>query len=62
VVDADGIGRAFPELQMCLPYVYGCPAYPSGIADEKGNVLTFNKVTSPKQLENIARAICTSMG
>ena len=38
VVDGDGMGRAFPELQMVLPTLSGIAATPMSIADEKGNV------------------------
>ena len=37
LVDADLMGRAFPELQMCLPSLSGVSATPMAIADEKGN-------------------------
>ena len=36
VVDADGMGRAFPELQMKTFYTYGVPPTPLALADEKG--------------------------
>lgn len=62
VVDADGMGRAFPELQMFLPYIYGCAPYPAGIADEKGNTLAMAKVTSSLELEKYFRIICVNMG
>lgn len=31
IVDADGMGRAFPELQMFLPFVYGSLPYPAAV-------------------------------
>jgi hypothetical protein len=37
VVDGDGMGRAFPEVQMMTYLIYGDPATPAAIADEKGN-------------------------
>ena len=37
VVDADGMGRAFPEVQMVTATIYGIPATPMALADEKGN-------------------------
>src|SRR5919109_3175352 len=37
LVDADGMGRAFPEIQMVVPTMYGVAATPMAIADEKGN-------------------------
>ncbi len=37
LVDADGMGRAFPEIQMVTPTLHGVSATPMAIADEKGN-------------------------
>lgn len=37
VVDDDGMGRAFPELQMKTYFVYGVRCYPLCVADENGN-------------------------
>lgn len=62
MVDGDGMGRAFPELQMFIPYIYGCCPYPAGIADEKGNALAMAKVTSPLELEKYFRIVCVNMG
>ena len=38
LVDADGMGRAYPELQMFTGSLYGISATPMAIADDKGNV------------------------
>ncbi|MGC9530220.1 MAG: DUF917 domain-containing protein [Candidatus Bipolaricaulaceae bacterium] len=38
VIDADGMGRAFPELQMTSFYVHGVSPSPTVAADEKGHV------------------------
>ena len=37
LVDADGMGRAFTEIQMVTPTMYGVSATPMALADEKGN-------------------------
>ena len=37
IVDADGMGRAFPEIQMVIPTLHGVTATPMAVADEKGN-------------------------
>ena len=34
-LDVDGMGRAFPELQMFSPFIYGLKAYPSAVAGDK---------------------------
>ncbi len=41
VVDGDGMGRAFPEVQMTTFFIYGAKPAPAAIADEKGNVVVF---------------------
>jgi len=51
VVDADGMGRAFPEIQMVTPTMYGVSATPMALADEKGNAAI---------IETISRAGTTS--
>lgn len=62
VVDADGMGRAFPELQMYLPLIYGCRAWPSCVADNKGEVVCCSHVSTPKALEDFFRIECVRMG
>lgn len=62
IVDADGMGRAFPELQMFLPFVYGSPAYPAALGDEKGNVVAVSFVKTSKHLENFLRMKVVEMG
>ncbi len=39
VIDADGMGRAFPELQMTSFYIHGVSPSPTAAADEKGHVM-----------------------
>ncbi len=61
MVDADGMGRAFPEIQMVTPTMYGIAATPMAIADEKGNsaiITTFDN----RWTERLARTICIDMG
>ncbi len=61
VVDADLMGRAFPELQMCLPSLYGVAATPMAMADEKGNSVVI-KTISNRWTERIARSVTIDMG
>jgi DUF917 family protein len=61
VVDADCMGRAFPEAQMVLPTLYGMPASPMGVADEKGNVALYD-TTSNLWAERLARSTTVHMG
>lgn len=54
VVDVDGMGRAFPELQMVTFYLDGIAATPMVIADEKGNSTLLNTIDNV-WAERIAR-------
>jgi DUF917 family protein len=62
LVDGDGMGRAFPELQMTTYMIYGAPAFPSAIADERGNRVVFAAVSDGRWLERLARSVTVSMG
>ncbi len=62
VVDADGMGRAFPEFQMKTFFVYGVPCCPMAIADEKGNSIIVRETVTPEWAERIARAVTIQMG
>ncbi|WP_126425483.1 DUF917 domain-containing protein [Brevibacillus marinus] len=61
VVDVDGMGRAFPELQMVTFHLDGIAASPFVIADEKGNVVLLNTIDNLWG-ERIARAATIQMG
>jgi DUF917 family protein len=61
LVDADMMGRAFPELQMCTPTLYGITATPMAIADEKGNSAVINTVSN-RWTETLARTLTIDMG
>ena len=61
VVDADGMGRAFPELQMVTFYLDGISATPAVIADEKGNSALLKTIDNV-WTERIARAATIQMG
>ena len=62
VLDGDGMGRAFPEVQMSTFMIYGASAAPSAIADEKGNVVVFQNMLDMYWLETFARATAVKMG
>ncbi|QEE35729.1 DUF917 domain-containing protein [Octadecabacter sp. SW4] len=62
VVDGDGMGRAFPEMQMITWSIYGQRSAPAAMADEKGNVVVFRDTPSDKWLEDLARATVVAMG
>jgi DUF917 family protein len=61
VVDGDGMGRAFPELQMETFHVYGVQGTPAVVADERGAVVTI-ETEDNFQLEWIARGVTIRMG
>ncbi|WAH42087.1 DUF917 domain-containing protein [Alicyclobacillus fastidiosus] len=44
LVDADGMGRAFPEIPMTALHFGGIPATPMMVADEKGNTVLLSTV------------------
>lgn len=61
MVDCDGMGRAFPELQMVTFTIGGVSATPMALTDEKGNSAIFNTITN-KWTEELARAVTMSCG
>jgi len=62
VVDCDGMGRAFPQLQQFGPFMYGCPVYPAVITSMHGNSVCCLKTNSSVGLENFFRKHCIEMG
>lgn len=61
IVDGDGMGRAFPELQMVSMTMGGISACPMAMADEKGNSIVLNTVDN-LSTEKFARVITVEMG
>lgn len=61
MVDADGMGRAFPELQMVTFTIGGISASPMALTDEKGNSVIFETITN-QWTEELARAVTMSCG
>ena len=61
LVDCDGMGRAFPELQMVTFTIGGMNATPMALTDEKGNSVIFETITN-KWTEELARAVTMSCG
>ncbi|WP_405068454.1 DUF917 domain-containing protein [Kribbella sp. NBC_01510] len=62
VVDADGMGRAFPELQMETFSVYGVPGSPMAIAGEHDETVVIDTGTDNQQMEWLARGITIRLG
>lgn len=61
MLDVDGMGRAFPEIQMFTATVFGYSATPMALSDEKGNNAIINTVTN-RWTETLARTLCIDMG
>ncbi|MGP3910968.1 DUF917 domain-containing protein [Nonomuraea sp. 10N515B] len=61
LLDADGMGRAFPEVQMVSMYVAGLPADLVIMTDVAGNVVTIRPIDGLWS-ERLARAVCVAAG
>jgi DUF917 family protein len=61
VIDADGMGRAFPELQMETFHVYGVPGTPMAITNEHGDTALVTSHDN-ETMEWLARGITIRMG
>lgn len=63
IVDADTMGRAFPKVDMALPYVYGqaSPA-PAVLSDARGNVQIVARVEDSHRFESVIRSACVELG
>jgi DUF917 family protein len=61
LVDADGMGRAFPEIQMIVATMHGVKATPMTLADEKGNTAVIDTVDN-SWTERLARTLTVDFG
>ena len=61
VVDADGIGRAFPEIPQVTMHLAGIPASPAVVTDERGNLVVFRTISGP-WMERLERAASVEFG
>ena len=61
IVDGDGMGRAFPELQMVSMTMHDIKATPMVMADDKGNSIVINAVDN-LATEKFARVATIEMG
>ncbi|MEM1230587.1 MAG: DUF917 domain-containing protein [Pseudomonadota bacterium] len=62
VVDADGMGRAFPHIEMVTFSVYGNRACPMVIGNELGDTVLIEQATSDRKVEDIARVVTGALG
>ncbi|GGM60609.1 DUF917 domain-containing protein [Microbacterium saperdae] len=61
LVDGDGMGRAFPEIQMVMPTLSGISCTPMSFADEKGNVGVVDTIDNT-WAERLTRPVAVQMG
>jgi uncharacterized protein len=62
VVDGDGMGRAFPELQMDTFSIYGVKPTPNAISDIRGHVVVYDNIDDARDLERYVRTVTVQMG
>jgi DUF917 family protein len=62
LVDADGMGRAFPEVQLVTLGAGGASAWPLVLADEVGNTVAITSAAGNPAAERMARATVVAMG
>jgi hypothetical protein len=62
VVDADAMGRAFPEAQMTSFAIHDLPMFPLTLADIRDNEVVVKRAASWKWMERISRKACTEVG
>lgn len=62
VVDGDGMGRAFPELQMDTFAIEGLPLTPMSLCDVHGNIALLHGADSMYRVEAYARNLTIEMG
>jgi hypothetical protein len=62
LLDCDGLGRAFPELQMFCPLIYDSNPYPATLADDKGRRAVVLHADTAKGMENNFRRVVVEMG
>lgn len=61
MIDGDLMGRAFPELQMCTPHLYGIPAWPGVVVDERAQALLIEPINNV-WFEKLARNAVSTLG
>ena len=61
LIDGDGMGRAFPELQMTTFGMHGVSATPMVLSDDKGNSVVLETISN-QWTERLARSCTVDMG
>ncbi len=61
LVDADGMGRAFPEVPQVTMHLAGISPSPGVMTDERGNLIVFRPLDG-RWMERLARAAAVELG
>jgi DUF917 family protein len=61
MVDCDGMGRAFPEIQMVTHTIHDISATPFAMSDERGNTVLMETINN-RWTETFARSVTVNMG
>ena len=61
MVDCDGMGRAFPELQMVTHTLHGISSTPIAMSDAHGNTVLMETISN-RWTETFARSVTVDMG
>lgn len=62
VVDADAMGRAFPEAQMTSFAIADLAVFPHALADVRDNEVIVARAASWTWMERLRRKVCTELG
>ena len=62
VVDADAMGRAFPEGQMTSFALAGLPPLPTMLSDGRGIDVFIGRVPDARWMERLGRQVCIELG
>ena len=61
VVDADGMGRAFPKLEMTSFHIFGVAVTPMALVNERGDLMLM-QTTTDQQAEHFVKHMAVAMG
>ena len=62
VVDADAMGRAFPEAQMTSFAIHDLVMFPMALGDVRDNTVIVSRAASWQWMERLSRAVTTALG
>lgn len=62
VVDADAMGRAFPEAQMTSFAIHDLAMFPLALGDVRDNTVIVARAASWQWMERLSRAVTTALG